>query len=182
MNSKTAKLISPERARVLLECYGADARAWPDDERASASALIQHSAQLRELQQQARSLDDVLKTGGDQSPPLNEPADPALVARIVDNLPPQDRSGSTIQRSGFGFAGKGFNHPRSFLSLAAAAAAVLVISMSIVNLHTLSVNRKPPAQVSAELDDWMWQQVTGESVDDNEEPMTFMAFLELDQP
>jgi hypothetical protein len=182
MNSKTAKLISPERARALLECYGADARAWPEDERASASALIHHSAELRELQQQARSLDDVLKTTEDQFPLLKEPADPTLVARIVDNLPPQDRSGGGMTRSGSRYANKGFNHPRSFLSLAAAAAAVLVISMSIVNLHTLPVNRKQPAPVASELDDWMWEQVTGESLDDNEEPLTFMALLELDQP
>jgi hypothetical protein len=44
------------------------------------------------------------------------------------------------------------------------------------------VNRKQPAPVASELDDWMWEQVTGESLDDNEEPLTFMALLELDQP
>ena len=36
MNSKTAKLISPERVREILDCYGADPESWPDDERTTA--------------------------------------------------------------------------------------------------------------------------------------------------
>ena len=178
MNSKTAKLISPERVRKLLECYGANAQAWPEDERASALALIQHSSELQNLRQQAHAFDVVLSAGDNRSR-IDAPADPKLVARIVDGLPEQDRAASGSKRNRLGLAG--LTDSRSLLSLAAATAAVFVISLSIMNIHTSSLPREQPARVSAELDDWMWEQVTGEPLDEEEGPATFMALLELEE-
>ena len=97
MNGKTAKLISPERVEQLLECYGADPNSWPDDERATASALILHSDRLKQLQKEAEQLDKLLlqadtavitNVSGKSN---NAAVNTALVERIVKNLPAQEK-------------------------------------------------------------------------------------------
>jgi hypothetical protein len=178
VNSNTTKLISPERVKALLECYGADANAWPDDERASAQALIQHSDELQALRKQERELDELLLSGNDASAG-QAPADSALVARIVDNLPEQKPSAKGARPHASRYRTSALNHPRNWLSLAAAAATVFVISVAIMDLESTSVSQQP-APVTAEMDEWMWEQVTGDPLDDEEEPMTFMSLVEME--
>lgn len=179
MNSKTAKLISPERVEELFECYGANPESWPDDERATALALIQNSSELQSLQREAEQLDQFLISGHDKLK-TNAPVDSKLVARIVDHLPQQNNSrqpGSTSNRKHstralFDFSG--------WVGMVAASIAVFVISVSIINLQTPPVSNEQPSLVQVELDEWMWEQVTGESESEDEEPMTIMALLEME--
>ena len=181
MNSKTEKLISPERVEELLDCYGANPESWPDDERATALALIQHSSDLQDLQREAEKLDLFLLNGADRLT-ANTPVDSKLVARIVDNLPEQNQAGqynSTSVSSASSGARVNLNAwlGSSWIGIAAASAAVFVISVSIMNLQqSSSVSREQPEIVQAELDEWMWQQVTGE-VENEEEPISFMTLL-----
>jgi hypothetical protein len=183
-NSKMAKLISPERVVELLDCYGANPEAWPDDERATALALIQHSTELQNLQRQAAQLDKLLVGGGMQPNP-QEAADPKLVSRIVGNLPAQAKARKYGQRrDGCANTRRPLVDFSGWTSMVAASIAVLAITLSIMEFDSLSTNLQPQSSVSQpELEYWMWRQVTGETEidtdDDEEEPMTLMALIDL---
>lgn len=179
MNSKTAKLISPERVVELLDCYGADPQAWPDDERTTALALIQHSIELKNLQQQARELDGLL-AANDIQLRIAEPVDMNLVSRIVDNLPAQNARGQNVGRRQNNPGRRPVFDFGNWIGMVAASIAVLGITVSIMELHPTPV-AQPQSNVSqAELDYWMWQQVTGEADIEDEEPLTMMALFEPD--
>ena len=181
MNSKTEKLISPARVEELFDCYGANPESWPDDERAAALALIQHSPELQDLQREAEKLDLFLLNGADRLA-ANPSVDSKLVARIIENLPEQNKAGQHDPISySRRFSGTRFNFNdwlgSNWIGIAAASAAVFVISVSIMNLQQpLSASREQPEIVQADLDEWMWQQVTGE-IENEEEPITFMTLL-----
>jgi hypothetical protein len=177
MNSKTAKLISPERVVELLDCYGADPEAWPDDERITALALIHHSSQLKKLQNEARVLDNFL-CGSGATHRADEPVDMQLVSRITANLPPQEKaSRQSLQR---GRKSSLFD-VGSWTGMVAATIAVFVITVSIVELHPSSTTAKQSDVSQAELDYWMWQQVTGEADNEDEDPLTMMALFLPDE-
>ena len=181
MKSKTAKLISPERVIQLLDCYGANPRAWPEDERSTALALIQHSSELKRLQEEAAQLDRFLVTGTSQEPVSDYTAS-KLVARIVGNLPEQEmaaqgKAGKPSPGSMQWFFGSGH-----WLGMMAASIAVFVISISIMNLRPSEISQAPSRLVQQELDAWMWEQIAGDvDSDDEEQPLTMMSFLELDE-
>lgn len=180
-NGNTTKLISPERVEALFDSYGANPDAWPDDERATALVLIQNSSELQDLQRQAEQLDQFLMIGDNRSQ-SNEPVDSKLVARIVDHLPEQDKSTRVDATS----IRKRSRRPlfdisewlgNKWIGMAAASIAVLLISVSIMNLHTVSVPNEQPSLAQVELDEWMWEQVTGEANSEDDEPITFMTLL-----
>lgn len=175
MNSKTAKLISPERVVELLDCYGADPEAWPDDERATALALIQHSTQLKNLQEEAKRLDQLLTSG---AMPSHEPVDMQLVSRITANLPMQEKASDQLSRHG---RKSSLFDVSSWAGMVAATIAVFVITVSIMELRTSSTSERQYDTAQAELDYWMWQQVTGEADNEEEEPLTMMALFEPDE-
>ncbi len=179
-----AKLITPERVVELLDCYGANPEAWPDDERAAALALIQHSTELQNLQREAGQLDWLLISGGMQQNP-REPADVQLISRIVNNLPAQVKSGKYSGRhEGVSKTRRPLIDFGGWTGMVAASIAVFVITLSIMEFHSPSPSSQPQSSVSQpELDYWMWRQVTGETEtdaeDDEEEPMTLMALIDL---
>ncbi|HEY5603811.1 MAG TPA: hypothetical protein VIM41_11940 [Gammaproteobacteria bacterium] len=176
MNSKMAKLISPERVVELLECYGANPEAWPDDERTTALALIQHSTELQNLQREAGQLDKFLTNAG-----MQEPADLELVSRIVNNLPVQDKAKNSGKRHGSTVAKRSLFEFSGWTGMLAASVAVFVITLSITDLHQSSSLQPQSIESQAELDYWMWQQVTGEADnDDDEEPATVLALFGLE--
>ncbi len=57
----TDKLVTIERLRDLLAAYGARPGKWPSDERAAAQALIETSAEARELFEEEQALDALLQ-------------------------------------------------------------------------------------------------------------------------
>ncbi|WP_455207867.1 hypothetical protein [Kaarinaea lacus] len=179
MNSKTAKLISPERVVELFDCYGANPEAWPDDERSTALVLIQHSTELQNLQREAGQLDKLLTSGVIQQE-MNEPVDLSLVSRIVDNLPAQEKVREHVAGHGNAVAKRTFFDFGNWASMVAASIAVFVITVSIMDLHPSSTAQRNSDAVQTELDYWMWQQVTGEIDNDEEEPLTMMALFELE--
>jgi hypothetical protein len=179
MNSKTAKLISPERVSELLDCYGADPEAWPDDERATALALIQNSTQLKNLQTEARQLDRYL-TAGDIMQRAGKPVDMKLVSRITAHLPVQDKPGQNLMRNNRAALKRSLFDFSSWTGMIAASIAVFAISVSIMELQSSSGARQQSDVSQAELDYWMWQQVTGEVESDDEEPLTMMVLFEPD--
>lgn len=196
MNTRTAILINEARVKELLDCYGADSRHWPDEERASALALIKHSVTLQQYQQQAQQLDEAMGTEeAGKILHLRPQAD--RLARIINALP--ERQDNTVA-----FAGGEKAKPMAptlsapapttwWQYSAMAAAAVLVLAVTLLIEQPKSTSQPSPPSVAADasqddLDQWFWEQATGASddgnldlsADDSEGPTTFMAMVELE--
>jgi len=77
--------MTPERFRAIVDAYGADARHWPEAERAAASAwAAQHRSEADALLAQAAQLDAWLASDAaatDLAP------DAALIERVVASAP-----------------------------------------------------------------------------------------------
>ena len=86
MNTNASKLVSIERAMEIMDCYGADTQAWPEDERIATLSLIKASAQLQQHQEQARRLDNFLE----KTKPVTTVENSELAARIIAQLPQQE--------------------------------------------------------------------------------------------
>ena len=84
-----------DRLSTLLDCYGAAPERWPADERQSALALLETSAEARALRATAASLDGALSVM--QPPPASERA-MERVRGMVRPTPraPESRWGSWI--------------------------------------------------------------------------------------
>ena len=59
-NSKASGKVDLERFAAIVDAYGADERAWPEQEREGALALLQVSAEAVQLREEAASLDAML--------------------------------------------------------------------------------------------------------------------------
>jgi hypothetical protein len=191
MNSATAKLINEERVMQLLDCYGADAQCWPEEERAAALTLIKHSVELQRYHQQARELDDMMQVHPVRQE-LGVRPSRELVASIVDGFPDQPQN-NTVQLTDHLKAKKAAVAPRWWKYSAVAAAAVLVLALTLIIEQPEQVSQpvQPLAAADAsqgDIDQWFWDQATGVSdevdqgsaQDDSDAPTTFMAMVELE--
>jgi len=183
MSAKTAKLITPDRVKMIFECYGSNPDCWPVDEKASALSLIQHSSELRELQKEFADFDRLLMAS-DMSAALTGTTDKALLNRIVEVLPEQESRPNPAYINREAGKKKHFLDFNSSIGAIAASVAIVAITLSIVNLRPEHAKPVSPvvattAASSADLDSWMWEQVLGEPSDEAEEPLTMMTLLEL---
>lgn len=197
MQSKTAKLVNHQRVIELLECYGGSADAWPEEERAAASALIKGTADLQQRQRDAQQLDEAMGVDAAHASFTARP-DPATVANIIAALPEQ-AADTTSRLSDYREqqANKKHSTKRNmgWWTYGAAAAAVMVLAIGIFlkqPSQPLKPSTNPPLVTAAvsqqELDQWMWQEATGldgesaldATVDGPDAPITFMAMVELE--
>lgn len=182
MSAKTVKLISPERVKQILKCYGANPQSWPADEKLAALTLIQHSAELRELQQQTVQFDKLLLSA-DTALNIEETVDRDLLDRIVNSLPEQEKKPHPDFVNRLPAERKSFLDFSRSLGAIAASLAVVAISLSIVSISPTNI--KPVSSVASAqsvLDEWMWEQVVGEQQSEElDEPLSMMALLELEE-
>ena len=181
MSAKTLKLVSPERVRRILECYGANPDSWPMDEKVAALSLIQNSNELQALQQEAAEFDKLLKDTESEFV-SDEATTRSLVDRVVSALPEQDSKSNpdfvNLQSGGH----KSFFDLNRTLGAIAASIAVVAISLSIATITPDSAKPVSIATTSqSELDVWMWEQVVGDTTDEIEEPLSMMALLDLEE-
>jgi hypothetical protein len=198
MQSKTAKLVNEERVIALLECYGADADNWPEEERAAALVIISSSAELQQRQRETRQLDELMGLVRVRES-LDTRADAAIVAHVINTLPEQ-RASNTVNLRDHMAIQKDNKAPKRRSSWwtygAAAAAAVVFLAVSVVMQQPSQPLQPTPLRTATlaetvsqeEMDQWLWQQATGLNEDlsvelapdDVELPITFMAMVELD--
>jgi len=116
MSDSNLKLISIERVKTLLDCYGGDPAAWPEAEQSAAIALLNQSDELQRYQREAQELDgrlnSILSDDSSEVPDF-------LLASLMTDLPPQE------QLSAKNFDG-------AWLYKVGGIAALLVITFSIV--------------------------------------------------
>ena len=167
MSKSPLKLISPERVKTLLECYGADPANWPQDERSAALSLLNQSSDLQAQQQEAGRLDNLLRQTP-QDLPLSDDDSTVLVSRIVDQLPDQ-----AVQP-------ESHSH-RTHWSIAAAAAILLLATPVIIQMQSVQPEQPPEQLALADYELWLWEDVTGDAIAKDNETLDFMALVELEQ-
>lgn len=187
------KLITAQRVYELLDCYGANANRWPEDERAAALVMIQNKPDLNSKFQDAHVLDVAM--GLEKEPNIREQTvDQVVVGRIVNHLPEQLPADVT-----FIHLSKKFNTIKNYWFHFGAAAAVVAVSISsFLFIQQRDVQQQTSISATAthleknqnaylvitgaqsELDRWIWQEIYGEESNDPDEPETMMSLIELD--
>lgn len=132
--------MTPERVKTLIESYGANPEAWPQEEREAAYALYTQSPELQERARGEQTLDDILR----EYDPMPYDKGMHLAERILTATPDKTNGFTVFARQG------------AMLALAASVAAVAFISFSLLR-HT------PEAPVSVAFNDWAWEEVLDET-------------------
>lgn len=78
------------RFQAVLDAYGADARGWPEGERAAMLALLQASPEAQAAREAVAELDRLLATSAALAPSA------ALVGRIMAAAPSPRREARTV--------------------------------------------------------------------------------------
>lgn len=86
--SNTSKEVDLDRFAELVDAYGAEPTAWPEQERAGALRLIEHSEQAVRLLEEAAEVDSWLADVVEVEPSM------ALRNRILDQAPDARRTWS----------------------------------------------------------------------------------------
>lgn len=201
------KLVTPTRLRQILECYGGSPTSWPAAERQAALNLLQGSAELRALQDEALFLDKSLNTLLEETQELehgtlDQHAVQRLQQRIMSQLPKQESPASdssiyisSIHNSSLHNSSTHSGHQHNFW-WGSIAASVFVVSLSLGVIYELNGPGHAPitgqtniAQTSESMDNdeftqWAWEDITGESPadDSNNDPTTLLALVELELP
>lgn len=162
----TKQLISLQRAKDIIECYGGNAKDWPDNEREALSALVQQSEELQASCRDAKMLDDMLLEGKCNEAPVTSDAVLQLQDRIMSELPETDRRFNKIRIKG------------------AIAASIVAVLFSF-SLFFQSPTQQHNAEVSQAFNSWAWDEVDGEpdadsNVSEDEDIFPLVSLAEPD--
>lgn len=154
MSNDPVKLVTPQRVKELLDCYGSSPEAWPESERATALALLDGSSELQAQREQARLLDQALNLQACGTTALSERT-AALAKRILDQLGTQDTP--PVQPQG----DRAPLLSRVWIWPTAALASVAGIALAMVLWSTQPVTEPHYRVVTAanDFDNWVWTEV-----------------------
>jgi hypothetical protein len=181
MNGKTSKLVNSDRVIELLECYGANADGWPDDERTAAIALIRNSTELQHRQLDAQKLDDVMDVYNVRQS-IHTRAKMEVVNRIVGQLPEQTRQNIKPINHRPATHAKRQTKAWQKYGMAAALAAVLITALVVIEQPSPTQPQLATNASQNVVDQWMWQEIYGTTPPqgETEEPLTFMALVDME--
>ena len=187
MSKPTTRLVTQNRLKELLECYGSSSSFWPAEERQAALNLLNGSPELITQQSQIQSLDKLLMEYRNlESNSIDQRAVQSLQQRIMSQLPEQE-----LPESNTDDIDRPTLYPYRFRFLAGSiAASILVASLSLGVIHQLyPPENNPTIQPSAEIasnafSQWAWEDITGESIEPESEndPTTLYALVALEFP
>ena len=164
---KKAKLVSIERAEQLIDCYGANTQAWPEDERVAATSLIQASSELQQQLQNAQQLDDSLN-----SKDLISSDNAALAKRILKQLPDQTTTKFTSTTHNHAVWKK--------TGMIAAGFMLLIVSFFTIQSPNQALN-PTPVVAQNELDQWLWDEISNNNTEtEDDEDLSFMAMIDFE--
>ena len=89
-------MISIDRAKTILECYGGHPHAWPEKERQALQQALSGSRVLQKLQQEALTLDAFMGFSSTQETSVDQQSIDQCVKQIYKNLPVQTQDDKTI--------------------------------------------------------------------------------------
>ncbi|MDH5189782.1 MAG: hypothetical protein OEW89_00880 [Gammaproteobacteria bacterium] len=154
-----------ERVKTLIDCYGADAERWPQEEMEAAIMLIDNSPELIAYQDDARALDKLINNQNIQ----DDIDTHALASRIMDSLPQQEQTRS-VKAPYFAFA-------------SAATVALIFVSTWLLQPVTMEA---PFVEINniaqTEFEEWAWEETLDQTpltLAENNEPADEWSFMEI---
>jgi len=172
--------ISLMRAKTILEVYGGSPDAWPAEERTAMLSSIARSAQLQKLQKEAERIDDALRNADTAAPDhgLIHSLSQQIIARLPDTKVQSDPQSAGLRARWWMPA---FPVPRTAYALAAiSGVAVLVLVLAMQLFTTSDITNTAD---TAAFENWIWEDVTGQSVSAAARPndeLDFMRLVELE--
>ena len=90
MSKRKISMITVDRAKTILACYGGGSSLWPEHEREAMLALLAKSSSLRLLRSEALSQDQLIAIPVDQQSEIKQHHYSKLIAQTVLSLPKQE--------------------------------------------------------------------------------------------
>ncbi len=172
-------MISVDRAKKIIQCYGGLSRAWPERERKDMLQLLLDSKSLTDMRQEALVLDSFIGLAEQKADDLNDRQSEQICAdRILANLPEQRRKIESIRMKFL----PDLDGVREKIALSIPVLLVAVLVMSLSNSLQLKQSTEDDKYLTvAEYmavyveDNYMAEE---ESMPINDEQLEILAFLE----
>lgn len=173
-------MISVDRAKKIIQCYGGYPLAWPEQDRPAMQQLLLDSKSLSDLQKEALALDSFMGFSIEKDNSSSDcQFDQQLANMIINKLPEQQQ---TIQQMPITFIKKCYESNKPIIRFSAPVLLIASVMFLVIGLSaSLQFNHTNDAgQLS--LSDYMALYVDDtlvfehESIDD--EPLEMLAFLE----
>lgn len=204
MSNTTSKLVTPARLQQLLDCYGSSPTSWPEEERQDALTLLKNTPELHTLHGQTQQLDNFFTQHKEyEASMVDKNAMQLLQQRIMRDLPEQildDKQDGIHKhdgRQGHSNRNKEYRSHRNRLWMSSLAASLFIVSLSLGVIHQIygpghtqlppvasqhPANQQDNIMVSNDFDAWAWEDITGESVSDNNDngAATMLALVDME--
>jgi len=175
-------MISVDRAKKIIQCYGGHFSAWPERERKDILQLLLDSKSLTDIQQEALLLDNFIGLAEQKTNDLTDrQRDQFCADRILANLPEQQRKIEQIRIKLL----PNIEGLRKKLSSSISALLVAVIVISMLSLsNDLQLNQNTEGDKYLTVAEYMAVYVEDNYMADeenmpiNDEQLEMLAFLE----
>jgi len=175
-------MISVDRAKKIIQCYGGLSRAWPEHERKDMLQLLLDSKSLTDMQQEALVLDNFIGLAEQKTDDLNgRQGEPFCADKILANLPEQQRKIEQITI-------KLLPNIDGFRNKLASSIPVLLVAMIVISMLSLSnslqLNKSTEGDKYLTVAEYMAVYVEDNYLADeenmpiNDEQLEILAFLE----
>ncbi|WP_031433931.1 hypothetical protein [Methylomarinum vadi] len=165
-------MITIERARQIIECYGGNPNRWPETERAAMQRLLSNHQDLQELQRQAMQLDErLLELFTVQEDTNHETLADQILANLPDRTATEPEPTLRPLKNLTNLLPSLFNRPMPAWSLAGAA-LVMLLALGVVQFGRQQASHEP--QLANGENPWLLMAETL----DNSADLELLAVLE----
>ncbi|MDX1488014.1 MAG: hypothetical protein R3268_07435 [Acidiferrobacterales bacterium] len=161
MSNDPVKLVTPERVKELLDCYGSSPYAWPESERAAALALLDGSSELQAHRDAAHLLDEALNLQA-RGPSAVSEQTAVLAKRILDQLEAQDRPSAQSLDDRVPLFDRFWIWP----TVALAGLATIALVMLLWSIPPITAPRYRVVVAANDFDNWVWAEVLDDAPPD----------------
>jgi len=169
ITKQIAKQVNIDRVYRLIECYGASAERWPQDERDAAQLLIQSSVELQQWHAEAARLDCIINDATSIDQTNFTRGSQIDIEKIMNHLP--------AQNSFVGVWDRLWNKP---VLMAASIATIMLLVIFVFQSQPVINTQSDINVAQVELDLWMWEEATNIRQNKIDEDLTFMALVDLE--
>lgn len=175
MTDDPVRVVTHQRVKELLDCYGGSPQAWPEQERAAAWALLKSSTELQRLREEALSLDQALDLPRRARGATTTEATADLAKKILGQLPGPGlarQPNQTDRHISRPDQPRAFSRVtllnRSWVWAGVAVCGVAAVALTITLLSPQPViERQIRVTIAAnDFEDWVWEEVLDQTPED----------------
>jgi hypothetical protein len=175
MTDDPVRVVTNERVKELLDCYGGSPQAWPEEERAAAWALLKNSTELQRLREEALLLDQALDLPRSARGGTTTEATADLAKKILSQLPgtglarQPNRTDRPIsrpdQRRSLSRATL-FNRSWIWAGVAVCGVAAVALMIALLSPQPVIERQIRVTTAANDFEDWVWEEVLDQTPED----------------